>query len=305
MTSVLIEGGGLAGQVLHRELYLKGIASRLVEKTAFPREKVCGGCLQWDSWEYLNSIFALPKNIRIIRTIAHFWKGKQISRITLSPPMVYVSRYILDETLNQQQQTLDFDPNHAMRVLASGISSQKNKGDWLGFQGCSRPVDELEMHYGRSVYLGLSPASDTQSHMALIVKKSFFQNTEQLKNYVHDELRLDIEISKGTQSISYDFFPSRSSQELAVGDAMLATQPFLGLGMKHAIQSARLMADLIASDKTDDYHAVHKKVFRKYHLANRISGRIYDSSFQSLFRLFVGNSLLVSKTYHWLHKTHP
>ena len=107
MNSVIIEGAGLAGQVLRRELTLKGIPSRLVDIEAFPREKVCGGALQGDSWQYLNSIFKIQAKAKILPAINHFWKGKKISRINLEVPMVYVSRFVLDDILNNQQQSTE------------------------------------------------------------------------------------------------------------------------------------------------------------------------------------------------------
>ena len=60
-----IEGAGIAGQVLNRELFSRGIASRLADRTTFPREKVCGGVLQWDSWQYLKSTFQISAPVRL------------------------------------------------------------------------------------------------------------------------------------------------------------------------------------------------------------------------------------------------
>ncbi|MEM9703501.1 MAG: FAD-dependent monooxygenase [Planctomycetota bacterium] len=42
---VAVIGAGPAGSVLARELALRGRAVTLIERTTFPRRKVCGGCL--------------------------------------------------------------------------------------------------------------------------------------------------------------------------------------------------------------------------------------------------------------------
>lgn len=291
----------MAGQVLHRELYLKGIPSRLTDKTAFPRDKVCGGALQWDSWEYLNSIFDIKEKAQTLRTINHFWRGKRISRVHLNMPMVYVSRYVLDDALNRQQEGMQAGSQESIRVLAGGVSHPK--GNWLGFQGPAEPVDELEMHYGRGIYLGISPTGGEKSHAAFIMKKSLFKNTESVRSYIKKELKLNIEGPlKGTKAIDYR---ASFSRELAVGDAKLTTHSFLGLGMKHAILSARLMARLIASDRVKDYSALHRCLFRKYRIASWLAGTIYDSPLRLALRPVLGNPALFLSAYRWLHEPDP
>ncbi len=299
MTSVLIEGAGLAGQVLHRELYLKGISSRLVDKTAFPRDKVCGGALQWDSWRYLNSIFDIQEKVRVLHVINHFWRGKKISRIGLKTPMIYISRYALDNALNHQQQSIETEPDGQIRVIAGGVPNQE--GDWIGFQGPTEPIGELEMHYGRGVYLGISPTLEDQSHVAFVIKRSLFKNVEQLRGYIKKELGLNIRGPlKGTKGIHYH---RASSRELAVGDAKLTTHPFLGLGMKHAILSARLMAHLVASGGLKDYSKIHGRLFRKYRWISFAVGKIYDSPLYFILKPVLENQVFFLNTYRWLH--HP
>jgi len=297
MTVVLIEGGGLAGQVLNRELYLKGVPSRLVDKAVFPREKVCGGALQWDSWQYLNSIFNIQEKVKTIHAIDHFWRGQRISRVRLKSPMVYISRYALDNALHHQQQSIEFGSKESIRVIAAGVRNEK--GDWLGFQGSIDAVEELQMHYGRGIYLGIAPTLEDQSHMSFIVKKSLFENIEGLKDYIKKELGLDIQGPlKGTKGIHYH---ESSFEGLAIGDAKLTTHPFLGLGMKHAILSARLMAQLIVSHRVEDYSKVHRRLFRKYRWASLMTGRIYDSPFRFFLRSILENPPLFLNIHHWLH----
>ena len=105
MRGVVIRGGGIAGQVLRRELALKGIFCRLEDRAIFPRDKVCGGVLQYDSWEYLNSIFTLRTPVRKIHTLVHFLGWRKISSMRLRQEMVYAPRLVLDEDLNSQNQT--------------------------------------------------------------------------------------------------------------------------------------------------------------------------------------------------------
>ncbi len=300
MKNVLIEGAGLAGQVLHRELTLRGIPSRLTDRAVFPRDKVCGGVLQADSWDYLNSLFDLPKDLKRIDAISHFWKGKRISQITLKEPMVFISRIVLDDTLNRQQSSpVGFDSANCLRVTAFG--ARHPQGDWIGFQGETEPVEEVQMHYGRGIYLGLAPATAEQSHMAMIVKRDLFKDQEQLKGFIRKELSLSVTLPlKGTAGIHYH---ASSAENLAVGDAKLTTHPFLGLGMKHAILSARLLAALIAEGNEDQYSERHRRLFRKYRWASWAAGGLYDSRFQFLLRPLLQSPPLFLSAYRFLHRS--
>src|SRR3989338_3039382 len=96
---VRIEGGGIAGRVLRRELSRAGISSKLTDRSAFPRPKVCGGVLQWESWEYLKKAFDLRAEFRTIERVSHFWRGRKIGSSIFSPPAVFVSRFALDAQL--------------------------------------------------------------------------------------------------------------------------------------------------------------------------------------------------------------
>ncbi len=297
MPAVLIEGAGIAGQVLHRELTKNGVPSRLVDNAVFPREKVCGGAMQWDSWQYLRSVFDLPQEVRLIRRIRHFWRGKPLSSVALDPPMVYAPRFFLDDALFSQQNISDIPAEGCLRVAAAGIESRG--GDWLGFQGQTRPAEDLEMHYGRGIYLGIAPTLEGQGHVALIVKKSAFRNAEGLRRLVREELDLEVEGPlKGTRSLRYH---APAKKELAVGDAMLATHPFLGLGMKHAILSARLMARCILSGRTDDYADAHRRLFGKYRRASWAAGTLYDSPLRFVLKPWLGSPRLFLRSYRWLH----
>ena len=253
--------------------------------------------MQWDSWDYLNSVFTLREKVRTIPTLSHFWRGKRISRVTLKTPMIYVSRLVLDNTLNDQQQPAETTSKEVIHVNASGV--ENHKGDWIGFQGSCEPVEDLEMHYGRGLYLGIAPTLEEKSHVAFIVKRNLFRNTEDLRHVLQKELGLNIQgPMKGTKAIHYH---ASSFEGLAVGDAKLTTHPFLGLGMKHAIFSARLLAELIASGRKEDYSRLHRRLFWKYRWASRVAGGLYDSPNRFILWPVLKNQKVFLKAYRWLH----
>jgi flavin-dependent dehydrogenase len=297
MSFVAIKGGGIAGQVLQRELTLKGISSRLEERCLFPRDKVCGGVLQWDSWEYLNSIFTIRVPVRKIRVLSHFWGKKKISSLRLSREMVYVPRLVLDDVLNSQNQPV-VPGGHEKVIEITASGAEDFAGEWIGFQTQHRPVDEMQMYYGQDAYLGVTPTLEETSHAALIVRKSSFKSLDDLKEKVCRETGIRLEMPlKGTARIRYGY----SSVDLAVGDAKLTTHPFLGLGMKHAILSARLLATMIAENQEIDYDKIHRKIFKKFHGASLAIHRLTASPFRLLCLPFLKSTALVRSAYEWLH----
>ena len=297
MPNILIEGAGIAGQVLHRELTEFGITSELIDKASFPREKVCGGVLQWDSWQYLNSRFSLTFPVKNIHQMSHFWRGKKISTINFPKPMVYISRFILDDTLNRQQTHPKIKEGPILKILASGAPHQE--GEWLGFQAFCDPVKEMQMHYGRGIYLGISPTLENKAHVAFIVNKNFLTHADKLAEKIQKELGVYLTGPlKGTKKISYRL---NRSKDLAIGDAKLTTHPFLGLGMKHAIESARLMARLIRENKTQEYSDLHGYYFKKWEWASRITGALFEGPGRGCLWILLKKPTLFLKAYHTLH----
>ena len=298
MPLYVIRGGGIAGQVLQKELSRRGIASHLKDTVSFPRDKVCGGVLQWDSWEYLRSVFSTGEPEREIYAISHFWRGKKISTINLRKPMVYISRLKLDDNLSVDNRAgkTESASSDIIEIIASGAGRQEGK--WIGFQCQGRPVTELEMHYGRGIYAGVSPNSADHSHVAFLVRHDLLKNPTNLVNLIQKELRLDIEPPlKGTGRIRYSY----SDQRQAIGDAKLTTHPFLGFGMKHAILSARLMADLIEKGRIGDYDLEHRRQFKKYDHISSWACEIYESPFRSLFLPFLKSPTLFQLAFEWIH----
>ncbi len=301
MPEVIIRGAGIAGQVLHRELVRSGIQSTLLDLHCFPRDKVCGGLLQNDGWQYLNSLFILPEP-RWIHRISHYWRAKKISSYAVRQPMVFFPRIVLDSALDNQNKSRtekSTGSNGSIVVLASGIP--RRHGDWIGFMGeAEAPLssDELRMYYGRGIYLGIVPLREGRGYAAFIVKKNFFKGLPDLKERVHSQLGITLHGDlKGTGQIDYDFF----SHELAVGDAKMTTHPFLGFGMKHAILSARLCAEHIRTGRIAEYSQAHARMFRKHLLVSRFGGRLFDSSFQGLLRPIFQWPILFRHAYKWIH----
>ncbi len=302
---VWIEGAGIAGQVLHRELGRRGIPSKLVDRSAFPRDKVCGGLLQADSWAYLNQLFLIQSPRVLIPAISHFWQKTLLARALFPEPAVYVSRLDLDgELYGQRGDTGEGDAGW-MRVNAAGISGHRFDASrkeplWLGFHGKTEAVRDLEMHYGRGIYLGRCPDGTGESHAGFIVRKELFSSSAAMAAFGEKELGVRfLAPLKGAGPIRY----GSSGAPLAVGDAKLTLHPFLGLGMKHAIESARLLADCIEKENTGEYDRLHRRRFARMKFASGFAAALYDSPARFLFLPVLKFPPLFIAGYRWVHRT--
>jgi flavin-dependent dehydrogenase len=293
---VVIKGGGIAGQVLRKELSLRGIPATLEDRSRFPRDKVCGGILQADSWEYLNSVFSLRLPARKSACLSTFVGKKKISTVRLEKEMVFVPRLDLDDALHSQNAQARALPGQSvLEVAASG--AEHPQGEWIGFQTQHDPVENVQMHYGRDLCVGLAPTLEPAAHAAFIVKRRAFKDPEDLKRKIERELGLRFKRPlKGTGRIHYGYSP----RAFAVGDAKLSTHPFLGLGMKHAILSARLMARLIAAGKEREYDAAHRNMFRRFHWGSTLL-HLLNAPPLRFMRAPLASPPVFRRAYAWLH----
>jgi len=311
---VVIRGGGLAGQVLRRELNKNGIISRVEEKASFPRHKVCGGILQWDSWKYLISNFHIEADFVRIYMMSHFWNKRFISRIKLEEPMVFIPRIQLDEQLNrvntEEDHVSDSFDEHGItpenQITISAVGGTGKKGKWMGFQGeiegLQKTCDshpELRMYYSKGLYLGLVVNPKGTGHAAFMVRDDKRLNFRDLSCLVQKQFGLPkLSAIRGTGKINFGY----QDRHLAVGDAMLMFPPFLGLGMKHAILSSQLMAACILSGNISSYTELHRKIFRRWYLSSQHLDNVYDSIWAVPALYVFLRPKIFHYLYKWLHK---
>ena len=120
---VIIIGGGLAGLALSIDLKLKGHSILLIEKSDYPRNKVCGEYISMESYMYLHSLcpslnkYELPK-------ITQF-KITSLGKNTFNTPLDLggfgVSRFLLEDLLYQQAISIGVQVVINTKVEASSI----------------------------------------------------------------------------------------------------------------------------------------------------------------------------------------
>jgi len=104
MYEVAIIGGGISGLALAIDLQRRGYGVVVLEKGAYPRQKVCGEYLSMESYEYLHAIcpalndYILPKITHFSLTAGH--NKKFSTKLDLGG--FGVSRYLLEDLMYKE-----------------------------------------------------------------------------------------------------------------------------------------------------------------------------------------------------------
>jgi geranylgeranyl reductase family protein len=104
---VVIAGAGPAGSTAALVLARRGISTLILDKSAFPRPKLCGGLLTWKSVRLLERVHGLNAPALategVVDTLAHgfslYHKGRPLSRGRLAYPFHLIRRTVFDTRL--------------------------------------------------------------------------------------------------------------------------------------------------------------------------------------------------------------
>lgn len=100
---VIIIGGGPAGSIAGIELQKKGINTCIVDKYAFPREKLCGGLLTQKSidiiTQYCPEINQKDFVVEIARKVDFYYKEEKITSFDNGPSYYFTERKKFDTSL--------------------------------------------------------------------------------------------------------------------------------------------------------------------------------------------------------------
>jgi flavin-dependent dehydrogenase len=252
---VVIIGGSLAGAACGRELERLGIDAVALERDRFPRAKVCGGFVSPGAVKCLEQLGVLA-DVRAAGAVevsaALVAVGRDEIEIPFQRPGLGVSRSTLDGVLARGAQ------------VRQGCSVREVKAEGRGFRvdeiACSavidasgklsrftkrRPVEEfgvqylgdrrcgsmLEFSFFDDGYGGTISVEGGKSNSCFLIKK------DGLRRYLG---RRDCLV---TGPLAYERVPG---EVIAIGDAAGMVDPFCGEGMRHALETGMLAAQVVA-----------------------------------------------------------
>ena len=258
---VTIAGGGLAGLALGIALRERGVPVTLHEASEYPRHRVCGEFLSGVSDEVLDSLgiaFALEDAVPLRSSR---WNDEQGPLRDMEVVGRGISRHRLDDRLQSRFRKLGGTLLSGSRLHAGVIEQEgvvwaagrpRRTSDWIGLKCHFRDLQlthDLEMHVGRSGYVGLARIEEGRVNVCGLFRKresSGDKGIELLHHYLrelglHDlsgrlaKAHSDAPSFCGVAGVS---FTATESRNFAIGDASAMIPPFTGNGMSMALEAA-------------------------------------------------------------------
>ena len=252
-----IAGGGLAGLSLGIALRERGVPVTLHDALEYPRHRVCGEFLSGVSDEVLGSLgitFALKDAVPLRSSCWHDEEGPiRVMEVRGRG----ISRHRLDDRLQSHFRELGgtlvtgsrIEPGEGV-IWAAG--RPRRTSGWIGLKCHFRDLPlahDLEMHVGRSGYIGLARIEDSKVNVCGLFRKresSGAKGVMLFRRYLRDlglvdlSHRLDEAVAEpeslcGVAGISFEPFKTR---HLSIGDAASIIPPFTGNGMSMALEAA-------------------------------------------------------------------
>ncbi len=260
--SIIIVGGGLAGLSLGIALRERGIPVTLHDASEYPRHRVCGEFLSGVSDEVLECLgisFALEDAVPLRSSR---WHDEEGPLRDMEVEGRGISRHLLDDRLQTRFRELGGALLTGSRLGADSVAEQegvvwaagrpKRASDWVGLKCHFRDLTlthDLEMHVGRSGYIGLARIEEDRVNVCGLFRKrnpSGSKGVEILHHYLREigladlSARLSTAVPDtpsfcGVAGISFD---PHDAGTFSIGDAAAMIPPFTGNGMSMAFEAA-------------------------------------------------------------------
>lgn len=258
---VTIAGGGLAGLALGIALRERGVPVTLHEASEYPRHRVCGEFLSGVSDEVIGSLgiaFAVEDAVPLRSSR---WHDEQGPLRDMEITGRGISRHLLDDRLQERFRELGGTLVTGSRLEADMVGQEglvwaagrpRRNSEWVGLK-CHfldlTLTHDLEMHVGRSGYVGLARIEEGRVNVCGLFRKRETSGTKgvQLLHHYLGELGLadlsgriakasaDVRSFCGVAGISFALSEPRN---FSIGDAAAMIPPFTGNGMSMALEAA-------------------------------------------------------------------
>jgi flavin-dependent dehydrogenase len=335
---VEIIGGGLSGLALGAALRRADVPVTIFEAGDYPRHRVCGEFITGLDEKTMACLRLAPFLADATRHHRVAWclRGAPMRMQTLPSPALGLSRHALDARLAGEFVRLGGelrthtrvadDTAPPGRVFATG--RRRGRPAWLGLKfhvrGLALAAD-LELHLGRSAYVGLTPIEDGAinvcglfhlrenvqgEHAALLLAHLRAAGLNALAGRLANA-EIDEASFTAVAGLRFDRSPP-ATDRLLLGDAYAMIPPFTGNGMAMAFQGAELALDPLlayARGKAGwpaTCRAVHTRLRRRFRLrlasANALHTFLFSPRHQGwLFALNRARLLPLRTFYHALH----
>jgi flavin-dependent dehydrogenase len=308
---VAIVGAGPAGSTCAALCAAAGLRTVLIERAVFPREKVCGDCLNpacWPIFDRLDvsaQIAALPH--ARLNAVEFVDTAERVLRYPLPAGArgeIAVKRSALDALLlaraaqlgaevKQGSALTAVEPGWRLRVgdeeiLAETLVAADGRNstvarllgllpaahkDRLGLQAhLPAPADSENKVTMRLLPFGYCGVADVGGGEINVCLVARPRDLEQLKHWAHQRFTLAADHSWRTIApLARAPLPPAQDRLLLAGDAARVVEPFTGEGIYYALASGALAAEAMVSGNLRSYAARHDDLYRGRLWVNEIA----------------------------------
>lgn len=247
---IVIRGGSLAGASAAITARALGAAVAIVEKSTFPRHKVCGEFLSPEALPILTRLgIAIEEAAPIRRVLLRFRRREK--SFALPQPAFGISRYLLDDRLLARAIALGAEltsSDEKPRIVAHGRRDIAPKGErQFGFKAhfTGPSNDAVELYFLEGGYVGVNPVEGGITNVCGILPEGAIRD---LDDSIAQFAPLAERLRGLTQQMPWlrvgplvyrQRFDADEAAFLA-GDALSFVDPFTGSGMLAALKSGEL-----------------------------------------------------------------
>lgn len=314
---IAILGGGPAGAAAAIAARLDGAAVRVIEKSKFPRHKVCGEFLSpeiqaelerlgaWDAF-----LDASPARIR--RMKLHF--GRRSKTCNLPEPAWGLSRYAFDALLLDRAISLGAEVIRESQatpsIIAAGrsITESKRGRRLFGFKAhFTGPVDDaVELFFFDGCYVGVNTVENGRTNVCGLGPEDYLKQFDfDFDRVVQESPALSKRLapvgremkwlSTGPLRFTQRFSPDESAY--LAGDALSFVDPFTGSGLLAAVKTGALAGTAAARNDSVVAHLTRCRAsLRKPFEIASILRKAVDSGWAEMFAGLIPGKMLFALT---------
>lgn len=286
-------GGGLAGCAAAIAAAMEGSAVTVIEKSAFPKHKVCGEFLTAEALPLLEALgVTIAEAAPIRRVRLRFAKAEK--SFPLPEAALGVSRYLFDHRLQQHatyRGARFVREGPAADILAGGRAAKSTRGTRLfgfkaHFDGPSN--DAVELYFFDGGYVGVNPVEGGRTNVCGVMpeprlQRSGFQPDDVVASFQPLRERL------GPLTPAMDWITTGPLVYLAAmprpdafvcGDALLFTDPFSGSGMFAALATGAAAGRMKAlGEPLEAYRSECRRILERAYRSSALFRKALQSPF--------------------------
>lgn len=293
---VAVIGAGPAGATCAALCAVGGLRTLLLERANFPREKVCGDCLNPACWPVLDRlgvrqrVLALPHSP--LADVKFIGLGGQSVRVPVAGEIA-IKRSLFDQVLldcaresgadvREGKALTSIEPGWTLhadgerfeaRYLVAADGRNSTVARLLGllpraakdrvavqahFPAPPDFGDRVVMQFHEHGYSGLASVGDSQLNLCLVARPL---QLDAMKAWARETFAIEPEWRTITPLARGPVAPVQDGL-LLVGDAARVVEPFTGEGIAYALASGEMAAQHLLDKDLPGYAAAHRALYR-------------------------------------------